>query len=899
VNGVRVSPQRVGTGRIDVEDAMSSDVIAFNATAPYLVGVNFGVLEVPQGATQTFTRQVTLRNLGAVPATYNLSIDTYTNSTPAVFSVSPSSVTVPAFGQSNVTVTLTVTMTGASLYNQGDPATGTTTATTFGTLPRHYLSEEGAILNATPTSGATVNLRVPLYAAPRPSGDMRAEVAELTLPSDGGTVSLPLDGTHVATGGAQPAGVSSIVTALPLAYIDLVDQPSYAAAYDIEFVGVDSNFTDGGNTGGSAGSTTGLYFGVAMADEWSTFGEFSIRIYLDIDENGTFDYVIFSTNLVNASNSAVDVFYTAVRQSNLNSGPLHLPLNGFSAATNSYLLNNNVVVLAIAPGVPLNYDNNTSTPNTPLLGVGNTDFNYYVETFSGLLGTVDTTPVLYYDMANPTLHVNAGGLQPSFLETASTNLSIDYDITSDDIGDVPPGVLLLHHHNDGDTQRVNGENFRRAEVVRLNLQEIDVGVFKFGPAQAAMGSSFTYELDAVNFDLANTAQVIVTDQLPTSLSFVSASAGCTHDGSVTGGQVTCALTLPPGSTTTSTITVQIVGDFAGTISNTAEIELLNAVDNEPSDQSSTVTTLVPLGIPTPVSPVGLQDVSYVTPDFVFGGTPYAEWYHIWISGPDSDLPREAWYSWADICAGTFEAQGTCTISPSVTLDPAGQYSWWIRAWKGSVGYGTWSNETQFYYPTGTPTAIAPIGNITDTTPEFSWNVVTGATWYQIWVSAGGAYVHAQWYDQAAICTGGVCTVTIPPTLAGGAHSWFIRAWSPYGLESEWTGAIDFYVVIPLATPTLIAPAPGVIIYGDQTPDFSWNAVDGATWYELWVETQAGVMQFDQWYDQAVICTGGVCTVNAPATFAYGFYRFYVQAWAPVEGYSGWSTPNNYRLHPPL
>jgi len=901
VAGARISPQRMGSGRVDVIDAMSNSVIAYNAVAPHLVGVSFGNPEVPQGAIATYTKPVTFRNLGSTDATYDLSIDTYTNNNVSVFTVNPSSITVPAFGQINVDVTLTVTMTAAQPYNNGDASTATTVSSNVGTLPRHFLSEEGAILNATPTSGATINLRVQLYAAPRPSADMYAAVNPITLPSDVGTSVVQLAGTTVNTGGAQPFGIQSFVTALPLAYTDLVDQPSYSSAYDIEYVGIDSNFTEGGNSVGNVSPSTTVYFGIATADEWSTPAELSFRIYIDVDENGTTDFVAFTTAASWAgTTSAVDIFLTAVRRADQSSGPLHTFVNSLTAATNTYLLNNNVVMISILPGFLGNYDNNAVTPTTPMLGAGNTDFNYYVETFTGLLGTVDTTPVLSYDLANPEIHVTTGGASfaPVFFDQAGL-IPFSYNITDDESTEPPPSILLMHHHNDDATQSGNSQNFKRAEVVALNLQEVDVGIYKTAPSEVAMGGLISFELEAVNFSAANVAQVEVTDELSTNVSFVSASALCTHDGSATGGVVTCTATIAPGAVELFTIDVALVGDFAGSIDNTATINLINAVDSDTSDQSSSTVTEVPLGIPTPLTPVGEQDVSYTTPDFTFTGTPYADWYQIWISGSDSDLPREGYFSWVDICDGTFEAQGTCTVSLGITLDPEGQYSWWVRGWKSNFTDAQWSSETQFYYPTGTPTLIAPTGSITDTTPDFSWNTVEGATWYRIWVSANGSYVHAQWYDQSSICSGDVCTTSIPPTLSGGAHTWWVQAWTYFGLEGEFSSGTDFYVTLDLGAPTLISPADEVIIYDDQTPDFSWNAVENATWYELYVETSAGVIQLDQWYDQSAVCTGGVCTVAAPATFPYGFYRFYVRAWAPVEGYSEWSSANDFRLHPPL
>jgi len=117
------------------------------------------------------------------------------------------------------------------------------------------------------------------------------------------------------------------------------------------------------------------------------------------------------------------------------------------------------------------------------------------------------------------------------------------------------------------------------------------------PDPAVAGEQLTYTLDVTN-DGPETAQdVVVTDELPDGVSFVSASPpSCLHDA--TTNTVTCDLgDLASGATTTVTITVLIDADLvfnAGgptTITNTASVDS-DTTDPDPDDNEVSESTLV-------------------------------------------------------------------------------------------------------------------------------------------------------------------------------------------------------------------------------------------------------------------------------------------------------------------
>src|SRR5206468_154650 len=78
--------------------------------------------------------------------------------------------------------------------------------------------------------------------------------------------------------------------------------------------------------------------------------------------------------------------------------------------------------------------------------------------------------------------------------------------------------------------------------------------------------NITYTLKVQNNGLANATGVTITDPLPSSVQFVSASVGC----SFASGTVTCNIgNLAIGDMVTRTLTVKVIG--AGPINNTATV----------------------------------------------------------------------------------------------------------------------------------------------------------------------------------------------------------------------------------------------------------------------------------------------------------------------------------------
>ena len=78
--------------------------------------------------------------------------------------------------------------------------------------------------------------------------------------------------------------------------------------------------------------------------------------------------------------------------------------------------------------------------------------------------------------------------------------------------------------------------------------------------------------------------------------------------------------------------------------------------------------------------------------------------------------------------------------------------------------------------------VSPSGTITTPTPTYTWNAVSGATWYYLVVVEDVAVI-AQWYTASeAGCASGTntCSVTPSTALSAGSAQWWIWTWNPAG-----------------------------------------------------------------------------------------------------------------------
>ena len=316
-------------------------------------------------------------------------------------------------------------------------------------------------------------LAVPIYAAPRPASAMHAVQNELNLGSALQTTqTVEFQGVELS-GRQPPTEVVSLVSAVGLQWSspDLlpanpitgiegsrVDMYDHA---DFKYVGVTSDFpatqTPTNPAGVVAQST--LYFGIVTYGNWSTPNEVKFEIYIDSNQDGVDDYMIFNTDQFgyNSDNVTSDAFITALKDLHTGRITPQAPLNAVAATVrDTALYNTNVMLLAI---------------RASLVGLTNANpkLDYHVESYSndrpramdGARRAVDRSPSLHFTLTESGLDLTQGQLGvPQYKDLDGEKIIVGFDLAAYAKANLK-GILLLHHHN------LTGQ---RAEIVAIDYQ---------------------------------------------------------------------------------------------------------------------------------------------------------------------------------------------------------------------------------------------------------------------------------------------------------------------------------------------------------------------------------------------------------------------------------------------
>jgi subtilisin family serine protease len=452
---------RIGAGRVDLVLATNDSVLAYNKANPAAVSLTFDA-DVTNGAVITQSQTVTIENKDSGSVTYNLSIQTIDNADGVSFSVSPSSVTIG--GNKKKDVVVTVEFDAANMLHTLDEVSFDLQSNEA----RHWITEETGYLYLDVTAGAsTTDLRVPLYAAPRPASEMGAP-GTIFAGATTGNVDVPLSGIDVfnSTGATTPSGFSqdyvSVVSAFNLAYTSpkLVSGTTPYDNSDIQYVGVISDFNWPGVTS---------FFGTSMYGDGDTPTAREVYVCIDLDQDGAggefadgTDFCFVTSTQLTASGDGQDVFMTGIWDINgfLGEGEGFFLdgwdyQNSFDGQLDTRIHDNNVMFMP-AETSPVFWD--AALGGDPYTTGGDPDtdeeFNYYIYTFdfdSPTDAIVDVTPILTFDPAAPVIdHFEAiagpfGTPVPVSADFDGDEFELFADFSTDADGEAD--VLLLHHYN--------------------------------------------------------------------------------------------------------------------------------------------------------------------------------------------------------------------------------------------------------------------------------------------------------------------------------------------------------------------------------------------------------------------------------------------------------------------
>ena len=203
-----------------------------------------------------------------------------------------------------------------------------------------------------------------------------------------------------------------------------------------------------------------------------------------------------------------------------------------------------------------------------------------------------------------------------------------------------------------------------------------------------------------------------------------------------------------------------------------------ADSTDASSPNNTVTVTVETSVPTLLALIG--DGTDATPEFSWTAVSGATKYEVWIWNTATGVNPEV---------NDNTLTGT-SYTPGAGLTLGHKYGWVVRAYAGGK-WGAWSVHKYFTVLPTAPTLLAPIGDGTDATPEFSWTAVSGATKYEVWIWNTATGVNPEVNDNTL--TGTSYTPGAGLTL-GHKYGWVVRAYAG-GKWGAWS-VHKYFTVLP-------------------------------------------------------------------------------------------------------
>ena len=233
------------------------------------------------------------------------------------------------------------------------------------------------------------------------------------------------------------------------------------------------------------------------------------------------------------------------------------------------------------------------------------------------------------------------------------------------------------------------------------------------------------------------------------------------------------------------------------------------------------------------------------------GFPYGEIYGINASGQMVGIMWSTDQAGATEHAFIFDTQNGVRDLNNL-IDPA---SGWVLHFARDInndghiaGYGEKNGQKRgallasLLVPPPSPILVStPNGSVQNgTSVTFSWSTVPGATSYDLYLRDSSGTIFDRWL-------GNVTSYTV----TGLPNDGRVIYWSVYpgnaagtGTPSETRSFINGAVSVPPSAPTLVSPTAGSAQAGTSVT-FRWNAVTGATSYDLYLRDSSGTI-FDRW-----------------------------------------------------
>ncbi|HRI14443.1 MAG TPA: S8 family serine peptidase [Verrucomicrobiota bacterium] len=440
-SGVPYPETRKGAGRLQVDAALRTSVVARADTGNGDVSVSFGAFELAEPFS--VSRNIRVVNQGAIPTTLRLS--SINTGVKAGVTVTPSvtSVTVP--GRSSAVVGIRLDIDPAQLPIQLD---GTSSAM-IGDKARYFMSEASGQVWIT---NATQRLHVPWHVAARPTTSFRATANRVGVAAGQvSAVSLPTRGTT-----AHPQPVASVFQ------LGFSATSPGATASDLVAVGATSDYALTHDL-----SRTQLYFGLATGGKWATpqYELIGLEVEIDTNSDGEADLLILNASGGNLNGQGVDpdlandALLSLVADFSLVPGDFFVssaPLNVLTPEFRDTAAFQNRVLVHSAAASSLG------------LTAGRSKFKYRVTATDSIAGGQTDSGWIDFDATAPVIDPTPYGLLHSPFFDEGGSVRVDVSRSAATAGGFttanPPRALILHQQ---------GAPGRTVDIVTLDLGTAD------------------------------------------------------------------------------------------------------------------------------------------------------------------------------------------------------------------------------------------------------------------------------------------------------------------------------------------------------------------------------------------------------------------------------------------
>ncbi|MGH3917119.1 MAG: S8 family serine peptidase [Pseudonocardiaceae bacterium] len=447
-------PNRVGAGRVNAEAAVRTSVLAMVADELGSVSATFGVVQAEGPVSLSKTIKVV--NKGEATASYTTSYEPITTVPGLRYELSADSVDLAPGGITDLIVTLHID-DPAALRKNADP----TIEKIQLDQARQFLADASGRVVLTPAGSAADDqpeLRVPVYAAPKPVADitvpdeLRFDGSEQQDGAQQATLTLSGSGLDQGSGDAAYRSLISVLQLqaesgrLPECNVLLTADCALnetARGGDIQYVGVTSTAPQAVAQGRSAEAL--LAFGITTWGNWYNLGGNTFP-FVDIDTNGdgTADFEVFVTKP-----DATDVLLAETVDLRSPEAPTVdlQPVNGQFGDVDTGVFDTNVVLLPVSLAALGIDPTATSAPISYTAGVA----GFYTGP-SDTDSVIDTTPAVRFDAVRPALWTEGeGGPALSYLARPGDELVVHRDAAAGgllgQLGQRASELLVLHLHN--------------------------------------------------------------------------------------------------------------------------------------------------------------------------------------------------------------------------------------------------------------------------------------------------------------------------------------------------------------------------------------------------------------------------------------------------------------------